>query len=79
MASTGMGAHYTLQMVVAQILVFDVKPTLHQIESCYLRDLLLMYGRGFIRGRQWMSSGKKKGVCLEVVVSGRDRIVVLHG
>jgi hypothetical protein len=75
MASTGMGARYTLQMLVAQILVFDGKPTICRIESCDLEDLVFMCGCGFVRGQQWKSSGKKKDVCLEMVVSGSDRIV----
>jgi hypothetical protein len=31
-----------------------------------------MYRRGFVRGEQWMSSGKKKGLCLDVVIDKHD-------
>jgi hypothetical protein len=44
--------------------VFGRKP------SCELEDLVSIYGRDIVRGRRWVPSGKKKGLCLDVAASG---------
>jgi hypothetical protein len=69
MVSVRMGARYTLQNdgSVVTLMFSD------------LGNLMSMYGRGFVRERRWVLSVKEKDLCLDVVDSGRDSVVVKHG
>jgi hypothetical protein len=71
-----MGARCTLQ-VVAAVGFWRFAGSLLLLVS--FGDLVSMYERDIVPGRRWMSSGKKKDLCLDVVTYGSDGVVVKHG